>query len=95
MQKTGSTKLILLENWLDLQKWPRRVKKDLIAEEVKLEELDQAKELRIKGADKKFDQVKASLLLFTDSEMWRPSKEWTTDPLRIKCSLKFLLPEQI
>ena len=95
MQKTASTKLLLLENWLDLQKWPRRVKKDLIAEEVKLEELDQAKELRIKEADKKFDQVKASLLLFTDSEMWRPSKEWTTDPLRIKCSLKFLLPEQI
>ena len=73
----------------------KKVKKDLIAEEVKLEELDQAKELRIKEADKKFDQVKASLLLFTDSEMWRPSKEWTTDPLRIKCSLKFLLPEQI
>ena len=48
MQKTASTKLLLLENWLDLQKWPRRVKKDLIAEEVKLEELDQAKELRIK-----------------------------------------------
>ena len=95
MQKTASTKLLLLENWLDLQKWPRRVKKDLIAEEVKLEELDQAKELRIKEADKKFDQVKASLLLFTDSEMWRPSKEWTTDPLRIKCSFKFLLPEQI
>ena len=74
MQKTASTKRLLLEHWLDLQKWPRRVKKDLIAEEVKLEELDQAKGLRIKQeqrsvlADKKFDQIKASLLLFTDDE---------------------------
>ena len=95
MQKTASTKRHLLEHWLDLQRWPIRDKKDLTAEEVKLEELDQAKELRIKEADKKFDQIKASLLLFTDSEMWRFSKEWTTDPLRIKCSLKFLLLEQI
>ena len=94
MQKTASTKRLLLEHWLDLQKWSRRDKKDWTAEKVKLEELDQAKELRIKEADKKFDQT-ASLLLFTDSEMWRPSKEWTTDPLRIKCSLKFLLPEKI
>ena len=52
----------------------RRVKKELIVGELKLEELDQARELWIKEVqrtvleDKTFDQVKVSLSLFTDDK---------------------------